>query len=62
VQITKKGEKVNMDIGNGIAAGSAIIGSVAVGFKIVDAVFGKQNGNGKGKWISVRFKNWSIIK
>lgn len=37
-----------MDIGSGIAAGSAILGSVAVSFKIIDVIWLKKNGNGNG--------------
>lgn len=38
-----------MDIGSGIAAGSGILGSVAVAFKLIAIVTTKPNGNGNGK-------------
>jgi hypothetical protein len=37
-----------MDIGSGIAAGSGILGSVAVAFKLIAIVSNKPNGNGNG--------------
>ena len=36
-----------MEIGAGIAAGSAIIGSTAVIIKIINAIVATRNGNGK---------------
>ena len=35
-----------MDIGSGIAAGSGILGGVAVAFKIIGAMKSNSNGNG----------------
>ncbi len=38
-----------MELGAGIAAGSAIFGSAAVAIKIINAVVATRNGNGNGK-------------